>query len=89
MGGGTSFKLPNPAVAPMTGKPFAKGNAAWFNCLRREDAHKQEVDAANAAYSQASELPGYHGDFTNVWFQPELNCRRRFKKGAVPATITG
>ena len=47
------------------------------------------MDAANAAYAQAVELPGYkHGDFTNVWFQLELNCRRRFKKGAVPAPIT-
>ena len=47
------------------------------------------MDAANAAYAQAVELPGYkHGDFTKVWFQLELNCRRRFKKGAVPAPIT-
>ena len=54
-----------------------------------EDAHKQEVDAADAAYAQAVELPGYqHGDFNNVWFQLELNCRRCFKKGAVSALIT-
>ena len=35
------------------------------------------------------ELLGYrHGKFTDVWFQLELNCRRRFNKGAVPAPIT-
>ena len=47
------------------------------------------MDAANAAHAQAVALPGYqYGDFTNVWFQLELNCRRRFKKGPLPAPIT-
>ena len=54
-----------------------------------EDAHRTELEAANQAYAKARELPGYQlGDFTNVWYQLELNCRRRFKKGSLPAPIT-
>ena len=47
------------------------------------------MDAANAAHAQAVALPEcQNGDYTNVWFQLELNCRRRFKKGPLPAPIT-
>ena len=54
-----------------------------------EQAHRTELKAANEAFAKAQALPGYeYGDFTNVWFQLELNCRRRFKKGPLPAPIT-
>ena len=54
-----------------------------------ELAHRTELQAANEAFDKAQALPGYqYGDFTNVWFQLELNCRRRFKKGPLPAPIT-
>ena len=47
------------------------------------------MDAANAAHAQAVALPEcQNGDYTNVWFQLELNRRRRFKKGPLPALIT-
>ena len=54
-----------------------------------ELAHRQELDAASKAFEKASSLPDYQlGTFTNVWFQLELSCRRRFKKGSTPAPIT-
>ena len=54
-----------------------------------ELAHRTELQAANEAFEKAQALPEYqYGDFTNVWFQLELNCRRRFKKGPLPAPIT-
>ena len=54
-----------------------------------ERAHKAEIAAVEKAFAEAVELPGYqYGNFTNVWIQLELNCRRRFKKSNGPAPIT-